>query len=435
MADSRTVAAGDVAARERRARRGGRRGQRRRRARGCSASTSRAGSAPPRASSASTTSACSCSATSATASTSTCSATTLDPAGARAAAGRLMHRCLRDRRPARRARAAPARAAAAARPRPGGLLRVARARARSALAFATGDGAGLDRREPRPLFAAAYEAAHEAVLNCLVAARPAERLDGTMQEAFPIELVRALPPRARRMSGVEPLASPLRDEVVELTRALIRVDTSNPPGRETAAAELLAAYLASAGVECELVGPDPERLNLIARIEGGRGAVADADGPHRRRPGAAPRTGRVDPFDGRASRRPRHRPRRRRHEGRARRARRRLRRLRPRRRAAGRATSSSSPSPTRSEHAPTCGMSWLVRERPDLRCDYALNEGGGMLLELADGRRIVDVVVGEKQVTSVAAAGPRHGRARLGSRGRRQPGRPSRRRPRRDSRR
>ena len=35
------------------------------------------------------------------------------------------------------------------------------------------------------------------------------------------------------------------------------------------------------------------------------------------------------------------------------------------------------------------GMSWLVRERPDLRCDFALNEGGGVLLELADGRRVV----------------------------------------------
>lgn len=42
------------------------------------------------------------------------------------------------------------------------------------------------------LFAAAYEAAHEAVLNCLVAARPAERLDGTMQEPFPVDRVREL---------------------------------------------------------------------------------------------------------------------------------------------------------------------------------------------------------------------------------------------------
>lgn len=42
-----------------------------------------------------------------------------------------------------------------------------------------------------PYFAAAYESAHEAVYNCLVAARPGPRLDGTMQEAFPIEAVAA----------------------------------------------------------------------------------------------------------------------------------------------------------------------------------------------------------------------------------------------------
>jgi L-aminopeptidase/D-esterase-like protein len=35
-------------------------------------------------------------------------------------------------------------------------------------------------------FAAAYEAAHESVYNCLVAARPAPRLDGSMQDAFPL---------------------------------------------------------------------------------------------------------------------------------------------------------------------------------------------------------------------------------------------------------
>ncbi len=41
-------------------------------------------------------------------------------------------------------------------------------------------------------FAAAYEAAHEAVYNCLVAARPAQRRDGSMQDPFPIELVAEL---------------------------------------------------------------------------------------------------------------------------------------------------------------------------------------------------------------------------------------------------
>ncbi len=60
----------------------------------------------------------------------------------------------------------------------------------------------------------------------------------------------------------------LREEVVGLARELIRLDTSNPPGNETPAAELLAAYLGDAGLECELIGPDPARLNLVARIEG-----------------------------------------------------------------------------------------------------------------------------------------------------------------------
>ena len=45
-------------------------------------------------------------------------------------------------------------------------------------------------------------------------------------------------------------------------------------------------------------------------------------------------------------------------------------------------------------------MSWLVRERPDVRCDYAVNEGGGVLLELADGRRVVTIAAGEKRTTS-----------------------------------
>ncbi len=49
---------------------------------------------------------------------------------------------------------------------------------------------GIPNGSLDPYFAAAYECAHEAVLNCLVAARPARRLDGTMQEAFPVERLR-----------------------------------------------------------------------------------------------------------------------------------------------------------------------------------------------------------------------------------------------------
>jgi acetylornithine deacetylase/succinyl-diaminopimelate desuccinylase-like protein len=57
-------------------------------------------------------------------------------------------------------------------------------------------------------------------------------------------------------------------ETVELLQLLIRVDTTNPPGNETAAAELLRDYLEAAGVECELYARTPERANLVARIRG-----------------------------------------------------------------------------------------------------------------------------------------------------------------------
>jgi D-aminopeptidase len=60
------------------------------------------------------------------------------------------------------------------------------------LAFSTAGDGEVANGHLNPYFLAAWEAAHEAVLNCLVAARPAERLDGTMQDAFPVDVVRRL---------------------------------------------------------------------------------------------------------------------------------------------------------------------------------------------------------------------------------------------------
>jgi acetylornithine deacetylase/succinyl-diaminopimelate desuccinylase-like protein len=60
----------------------------------------------------------------------------------------------------------------------------------------------------------------------------------------------------------------LRGEVTDLLSRLIRVDTTNPPGNETAAAELLRDYLEASGVECRLYARVPERANLVARIRG-----------------------------------------------------------------------------------------------------------------------------------------------------------------------
>jgi acetylornithine deacetylase/succinyl-diaminopimelate desuccinylase-like protein len=60
----------------------------------------------------------------------------------------------------------------------------------------------------------------------------------------------------------------LRDEAVRLLQELIRLNTVNPPGNETLAAELLRDYLEPFGVECELYALDPARANLVARIRG-----------------------------------------------------------------------------------------------------------------------------------------------------------------------
>jgi acetylornithine deacetylase/succinyl-diaminopimelate desuccinylase-like protein len=195
-------------------------------------------------------------------------------------------------------------------------------------------------------------------------------------------------------------APDLREEVIGLAQALIRLDTSNPPGNETPAAELLAEYLAGAGVESELVGPDPERLNLVARIEGsGAGPslmlIAHTDVV------PAPTAGwTVPPFEARLR------------DGKlVGRGAADMKNELAARAVALAALARSGEAPDgdvvlvaqsdEERNAADVGMSWLVRERADLRCDFALDEGGGMLLELADGRRVVIVSVGVKQVTSL----------------------------------
>jgi acetylornithine deacetylase/succinyl-diaminopimelate desuccinylase-like protein len=67
--------------------------------------------------------------------------------------------------------------------------------------------------------------------------------------------------------------SALGAAAVELLGELIRLDTVNPPGNEERATKLIADQLAGAGFECELLGPEPGRRNLLARLGG------EAEGP------------------------------------------------------------------------------------------------------------------------------------------------------------
>jgi acetylornithine deacetylase/succinyl-diaminopimelate desuccinylase-like protein len=72
--------------------------------------------------------------------------------------------------------------------------------------------------------------------------------------------------------GGRPAPSP-GAEAEELLRRLLRFNTVNPPGAEREAQEYLAAHLTEAGFECELLGAEPDRPNLLARLRGAQ------DGP------------------------------------------------------------------------------------------------------------------------------------------------------------
>ena len=188
----------------------------------------------------------------------------------------------------------------------------------------------------------------------------------------------------------------LRDETTALLRDLLRVDTTNPPGRETAAATLLKDYLEASGVECELVARDPDRANLIARIRGtgdgpslallGHTDVVPADPTGWQHPPFAGHLdadgyvwgrGAIDMKNETASRavtlavlaRSGFRP---------------------------RGDLMLIAEADEENGTDVVGLQWLVGERPDIRADYVINEGASERLKLADGRTVVTINVGEK---------------------------------------
>ena len=87
--------------------------------------------------------------------------------------------------------------------------------------------------------------------------------------------LRGLPGRRGRDPGAAAVPDRARQtqvtagsEVADLLQRLIRLDTTNPPGNESIAAELLRDYLEAAGVDCTLYAREPGRANLVARIPG-----------------------------------------------------------------------------------------------------------------------------------------------------------------------
>jgi acetylornithine deacetylase/succinyl-diaminopimelate desuccinylase-like protein len=191
-----------------------------------------------------------------------------------------------------------------------------------------------------------------------------------------------------------PAATALRNEAVALLQELLRLNTVNPPGNETEAAELLREHLEAAGLACELYARTPERANLVARLPG-RG-----EGPsllllsHTDTVVADPSEWTVDPWSGdvrdgcvwgRGA-------------------------LDMKGHVAAAATAIAAlaregfepagdlvfAATADEEVGENYGLSWLCREHPDaVRADYCVNEGGGDRV-VVDGQPVYLCSVAEK---------------------------------------
>lgn len=188
------------------------------------------------------------------------------------------------------------------------------------------------------------------------------------------------------------------EEVTSLLCALIRFDTTNPPGNETPCAEFLRQRFEAEGIEAEVAEPAPGRGNVIARLPGEGGGkslllLSHLDVVPVQEPGewtAEPFAGVVrDGFvwgrgaldckcltamEAQA--------------------------MFVLKRAGVRLKGDLMFSAVADEEVGgDFGARWLANERPEtLRADYCINEGGGFSLSVGAGKNVYAVDVAEKGV-------------------------------------
>lgn len=68
--------------------------------------------------------------------------------------------------------------------------------------------------------------------------------------------------------AAEPDWESLEPEILEHFLALVRMDTTDPPGREAEAAEYLVQVLETEGVPVQVFATEPHRPNVVARLKG-----------------------------------------------------------------------------------------------------------------------------------------------------------------------
>ena len=187
----------------------------------------------------------------------------------------------------------------------------------------------------------------------------------------------------------------LTEETADVLGNLIRFNTVNPPGNERACQEYLRDYLTEAGFECELIGAEDERPNLIATLQG------EAEGPvlgylsHVDTVLASPEDWSRDPWSGEL------------HDGHVwGRGALDMKSQTAAEVVAGAALAREGWRPARGELkimsvvdeevGGRLGAQWLTQQHPDLvRCDYLLNEGAGPVIPYGD-RRLFGVCCAEK---------------------------------------
>src|SRR3954467_8792938 len=69
-------------------------------------------------------------------------------------------------------------------------------------------------------------------------------------------------------SAQQPDFAAAKAEATKILQELVRIDTSNPPGNETKAAEYVKGVLAKEGIDSVIVESAPGRGSLIARLKG-----------------------------------------------------------------------------------------------------------------------------------------------------------------------
>jgi acetylornithine deacetylase/succinyl-diaminopimelate desuccinylase-like protein len=187
----------------------------------------------------------------------------------------------------------------------------------------------------------------------------------------------------------------LEREVLDLFTALLRVDTTNPPGNETACALVLKGYLADNGIDSSLVGELPARQNLVARLDGARPGPTLTYMGHLDVVPADAAEWSVPPFGGLVK------------DGyvwgcgatdmKNQVAAEAVALARLKRSGADFAGTLKYAATADEEVGDHCGVRWLCENEPDtLRCEYLINEGMGGLWLPVDGQKTFLLAVGEK---------------------------------------